>query len=578
MFIKSLTISSEHKIIREIIFRNGINLIVDETPITNITQTGNDVGKTTVLKLIDFCLGGKANGIYLDPESRKNEYTLVKDYLIKKRILITLVLKENLEIETSKEVVIERNFLLRKDVIRRIDGVNFTNELEFILNLSKTIFPNLKVQKPSFRQIISHNIRYDDESIINTLRTLDYYAKDTEYETLHLFLLGCSFEEGDLKQELTTRLNQEILFKRRLEKNQTKTGYESALALIESDIENLNKQKESFNLNENFEKDLDNLNVLKYQIVKKSSEISRLNIRKEIILDAKKEMESNVSHIDTHELQLIYQQAKSQLGSIQKTFENLLDYHNQMIKEKIKFITQELPNLDIKINFEKRQLKKLLDEENQVTRLISKSDSFESLESLVAELNEKYRKKGEFENNIHQIGEIEKEINRLGVELNSIDEYLFSDEFESKIKIQRDKFNKHFASISEQLYGERYGLIYDKINNSKNQRVYKFSTFTVDSPNLSSGKKQGEISCFDIAYTIFADENNIPCLHFILNDKKELMHDNQLVLISNLVNKSNVQFIASILKDKLPDEINKDEYIILKLSQQSKLFKIEESN
>lgn len=30
----------------------------------------------------------------------------------------------------------------------------------------------------------------------------------------------------------------------------------------------------------------------------------------------------------------------------------------------------------------------------------------------------------------------------------------------------------------------------------------------------------GEISCFDIAYTMFADDMNIPCVHFLLNDKK----------------------------------------------------------
>ena len=64
-------------------------------------------------------------------------------------------------------------------------------------------------------------------------------------------------------------------------------------------------------------------------------------------------------------------------------------------------------------------------------------------------------------------------------------------------------------------------------------------------------KKQREISCFDIAYTLFTDEENIPCLHFLLNDKKELMHDSQLLKIAKLVNSKGFQFVASILKDKL---------------------------
>ena len=102
--------------------------------------------------------------------------------------------------------------------------------------------------------------------------------------------------------------------------------------------------------------------------------------------------------------------------------------------------------------------------------------------------------------------------------------------------------------------------------------IYEFKTFNI---NFSSGKKQGEIACFDIAYILFADEENIPCMHFLLNDKKELMHDNQLVKIANLVNRKNIQFISSILRDKLPEEINKKEYIIVSLSQDDKLFRIE---
>jgi len=64
-------------------------------------------------------------------------------------------------------------------------------------------------------------------------------------------------------------------------------------------------------------------------------------------------------------------------------------------------------------------------------------------------------------------------------------------------------------------------------------------------------------------------------MHFILNDKKELMHDNQLIKIANLVNDKGIQFVASILNDKLPEELNKQEYFIVELSEDNKLFKIE---
>ena len=262
MFLKSLIISSGSKVIREINFRKGINLIVDETPITdNKTETGNNVGKTTVLKLIDFCLGADAKGVYNEPEYKK-EYKLVKDFLKEQKVLITLILKEDLDIDNSDEIEIERNFLSRKEIIRRINGDDLTED-EFELRLTELIFPKHRALKPTFRQIISHNLRYEDESITHTLRTINKYSSDVEYETLHLFLLGCEVESGSVKQEILAKIKQEDTFKSRLEKKQTKTAYETALALINIDIQKLNKRKESLNLNDNFENDLNKFNELK---------------------------------------------------------------------------------------------------------------------------------------------------------------------------------------------------------------------------------------------------------------------------------------------------------------------------
>ena len=140
-----------------------------------------------------------------------------------------------------------------------------------------------------------------------------------------------------------------------------------------------------------------------------------------------------------------------------------------------------------------------------------------------------------------------------------------------KIQEQVNKFNRYFTSVSNELYGEKYALKFDQ-KIVKGRRLYEFTAFNL---NFSSGKKQGEISCFDIAYTLFADEENIPCMHFLLNDKKELMHGNQLLKIANLVNTKGIQFVASILKDKLPPELNQDKYVVVKLSQTNKLFNIE---
>lgn len=565
---KKIIIATPSHIIREIPFHKGLNLVVDES---DGQVTGNSVGKTTVLKLIDFCLGAKPKIIYEDPENKKEIYSLVKGYLVDNNVSIFLYLSENLDDENSRTVVIERNFLARSKIIRKIDGIKYT-ESEFEDKLTEIFFPSQVGKKPTFRQIISHNIRYSDLSVSNTLKTLDNYTSDAEYETLYLYLLGCDFSQGSSKQKILQDIHQENVFKNRLEKVQTKSAYEAALAIVETEIDELDRKKSSLNINENFERDLNKLNKVRYEINRVSNDLGNLNLRKDLIEETKSELSSTASYIDLSQLESIYNQASNNLGKLNKTFGELVSYHNKMVNERISYITKELPIIESKIKSKNHELNNFLKVEKDLAELVSKSSSFEDLEVLISKLNDKYRDKGEFESIISQLIEVEENIQNYESQLSDIDNELFSDEFEAVVKQQVNRFNKHFSATSQNLYGEKYALKYDKIINKKGQRLYKFSAFNT---NFSSGKKQGEISCFDIAYTLFADEENIPCMHFLLNDKKELMHDNQLVKIADLVDKNNVQFVASILKDKLPDSLNNEDYFVVKLSESDKLFRIE---
>lgn len=571
MFIKRLIISSPTEIIRDIEFGSGLNLIIDDTPVDDTKSTGNNVGKTTVLKLVDFCLGAKANIIYTDTENKKEIYDVVKNFLVDEKIEITLILTENLNDLKAKQLEIRRNFLTHKKAIRKING-NAVLDKEFEDELERCILPDKEAEKPTFRQIISHNIRYKDESINNTLKTLDKFTTDIEYETLYLYMLGCTFNEGAKKQALVIKINQEETFRERLEKKQTKTTYEIALALVDDEINTLNEKKSSFNLNETLEQDLEQLNVVKYNINKTSALISKLEIRRNLIEESKSELEQSISHIDLQQLRLLYNEATANISGIQKTFEDLVAYHNKMVVEKVKFISQDLPELINKLKGLREELTLLLKQEKELTDGVAKGDSFEELEKVIFELNEKYRVKGEYESIISQLNEVEENINTLNGQIEVIDNYLFSGDFEALLKEQVKKFNKLFSSISQELYGEKYALTFKKETNKKGQQFYKFNAFNA---NMSSGKKQGEILCFDLAYLLFADEEQLPCLHFLLNDKKELMHDNQLIKVAEFVQSQNIQLVVSILKDKLPTAVLDKAHIAVELSQKSKLFKIE---
>lgn len=572
MYLKELKIESRDKIIRKISFHLGTNLIVDETNSKNELETGNNIGKTTVLALIDYCLGGKAEQIYKDPESKKN-IDFVKSYLVDKEILITLKLKRELLDEKSEEITIERNFLSRNKKIMKINGQNLIKNdgREFEEKLSSLIVGEREFNKPGVRQILAHNIRYKDERINNTLKVLNKYTNNVEYETLFLYMFGLTVSD---RTELMKKLKIEQKFKDRIEKKQAKPELELQIDLVKDNIQELKKRKSNLNINEKYEKELQELNDIKYKISKLSTKISELSLRRSLLRETEYELQKDISNVNLEALRELYLVAKKSVTNIQKTYEELVEYHNKMILEKIKYLTQDLPELETRIEKLNQSLEKELVNEKYLSNKLSLSDTFTDLEIIIAELTNNYRKLGELENSLSQIETSEDNITKISKDIELLEGNRFTEEFQNQLKEKLKVFNKYFKEVSKELYGEEYGITFEvKEDKKTKQKYYSFECFNL---NISSGKKQGEILCFDIAYILFARNEGIPHLNFILNDKKELMHGNQILRVNDFAWKNSIQLIFSILKDKIPEQINDDKHIILRLSEKDKLFKIEE--
>lgn len=566
MYIKNLKITNKEGVIRDIDFHNGLNLIVDNTPSDNQTETGNSVGKTTVLRLVDFCLGKDPKSIYTDPSDSKNIDNDVKHFLIDSNVVVELTLTRNW---SKDDYVICRDFAANKKAIRKINGIQYKAE-DFESALGELLL-GVTVSKPTFRQIISHNIRYSELALTNVLKTVNAYTKDSEYEALYLFMFGFQIDNTDKRQELLDKIKAENAFKKRLEKSNSKSAYRTLLGLVEAKIEELEKKKSTLDVNPEFESLMSELNDIKCQINSLNIDIATLKIKESTIIETQKEIESQHSNIDTEQLAILYKEAKALIPQLQRTFEDLKEYHNKMVVSRSRFISATLPVLRTQIDEKQKELSSLLTKEEELSKLVTKSDTYECLETLIAEMNNEYQKKGEYENQIKQVESVERAISEAEDRIKQFDEDLFSESFQNSIQTAIDNFNILFSKISKELYDEEYVLKVDKVNcRGTGGFIYRFSAFNA---NLSSGKKMGEISCFDIAYTMYAKNNGIPCLNFLLTDKKELMSDNQLLSIAKVVENENIQFVASILKDKLPTELQNPKYYIVELSEHDKLFK-----
>lgn len=566
MYIKRLKITNNDGLIRDIQFHNGLNLIVDDTPSDTHTDTGNSVGKTTVLRLVDFCLGKDPKSIYTDPSDSKSLDENVKKFLIETNVLVELTLTKNWE---KDDIIICRNFQTNKKATRTINGIQYNAE-DFESALCDNLL-GLTITKPSFRQIISHNIRYSEFALTNVLKTVHPYTKDTEYESLYLFMFGCQIEETDRRQELLDKIKTEKAFKKRLEKSNNKSTYRTLLGLTDAKIEELEKKKNSLGINPDFEVLISQLNDIRCQINILNIDIATLKLKESTIVETQKEIEAQHSDIDTSQLETLYREANALIPDLQKSFEELVDYHNKMVASRSRFVSIALPGIRQQINDKQSKLRGLLSKEEEMSKLVTKSETYESLEDLITEMNKEYQKKGEYETQIKQIDIVDEAISKAEEAIKQIDDDLFSESFQNRVQEAIDNFNVLFSSISKKLYDEEYVLKVDKVTcKGTGGYIYKFSAFNA---NLSSGKKMGEISCFDIAYTMYAKKYDIPCLNFLLTDKKELMSDNQLLAIGKVVEEENIQFVASILKDKLPDDLQDKRYYIVELSEHDKLFR-----
>jgi uncharacterized protein YydD (DUF2326 family) len=562
MFLKSLTIQNEDKLIRDITFHKGINLIIDETKSENKTESGNSVGKTTVLRLIDFCLDGKGQNIYMDPEFR-NTNTKIEQFLKENNILITLILTQDMNDDSSKKIVIERNFLSYKQKVQRVNGESLSND-EFPKVLKELIF-NSQFEKPTLKQLKSKNIRDEKNKLIHTIKVLDAFTTGVEYELLFLFWLGIDSDVS--KDKLVRDKNLEEKLQIRLRKENNLSQINQSLIIINKEINDLNKKKEFFNLNEKYEDELQKLNNTKSNINITSTRLSRIELRKELIIESKTSLEEDIANINNEQISKLYAKAKSLIPSIQRTFEETLSFHNEMIEQKISYITEELPSLEREIIQEKRNLNSLLNLEKTLSESLNKSGAIEDLQLIINDLNLFYERKGNLEEQKRLWEKSNENLTQINETLDKINKNIFSKDEVIQKRIQ--EFNVYFSDISSRLDGVHSLLSAEPVNG-----IYEFKIGNIEG-NPGTGSKKSQMASFDLAYIKFADSLGIPCLHFILQDQIENVHSNQITsLLTEIVDEINCQYVLPVLRDKLPSDIDISQFEILSLSQSDKLFRV----
>lgn len=329
-------------------------------------------------------------------------------------------------------------------------------------------------------------------------------------------MLGLNDCSGTEKQALNAKLTQETSFKKKLEVEGTKNSYKSKLNIIIDDISELSKQKDALKVDGSYEEKSSQLLKIKEEIGYYSSKINLLSIKKKMAEESIEKIQNERFDTDMEELKLLYAEMTKMNVQVSHTFDEMVVFHNSMVENKSTFLKNELPKILDQININQLSLEKCIVAAKNLDDQLSNSISFAQYEGIIGKLNEKYRQKGELEHIISQIEESEETINTISTQIDELNSNLFTEQFDAKLQKTIDNLNIHYAKISKLLYGEQYAVKFEKRIHQKTKKpYYKFSTFNM---NFSTGKIQGEILSFDLAYIRFARENNIPHFDFIMND------------------------------------------------------------
>jgi len=285
------------------------------------------------------------------------------------------------------------------------------------------------------------------------------------------------------------------------------------------------------------------------------------------VLESRAELENELSDVEPQNIRALYEEAKLLLPNLQRSFEATVAFHNNMVREKVEFITRELPSLETELGGAKRAISVALMREKALSGQLRRLGIVENLQNLITALNQAHEQRGRLEEQKRRWDISTARIREIEAQLRAINEGIESQDDVLQRRVAQ--FNVYFSAISSRLYGEQFVLSADWDKKGLDLKV------TSIQGNLGTGKKKGQIAAFDLAYIQFADAENIRCLHFILQDQIENVHDNQISsLLTEIVSDADCQYILPVLRDKLPPEIDVDLYEVVSLSQDDKLFRL----
>lgn len=573
MYIKNLKIEDKNGIIiRDINFILGLNIILGVK--NDIPGSTNSLGKTTLLRSIDFCLDGKYQSFYEDNESKNILNTEILNFFKESELKFSLNLAKSLKHKSSFNITFSRKIISKptKKNPQAFKIIHYINDNEvsskdYSLKLKEILFQS-KTEKPSFRQLITKFLRKEDEQISKILRFFSF-SSDVEYETIHFTLFGYK-NPYDIEKKFTLEKKMKSLKDKIKVIDALKpTGIEQIISVNKATLSQLIEKRDSFKINEKYNYEEDKLANLNQEIINLDKEISNLELNKETLLKRLSIIESSNFEDNSRTIELIYKEANLYNIKIQKKFEETITFHNKMIENERQYLFDRIKKINININDKQENRKKISITYSDLLEDLAQNGSLAQYTQLNEEINILSNKIAEDNTLQMQSNSLYSELNNLSQNYTEIINTIEKNILEFKNN-NINVFNEYFSKYSEMIYNQKYILAFDKFKD-----IYKFEISAIES-NVGSGKKQALVTAFDLAYSAFIQDPriNLNYPRFSTQDKVEIIDSADLQKLATIAESANCQLIFPLIEDKHLN-LDLDSSIRLILTPNNKFFDLE---
>ena len=549
------SIYSDHDSFKKIDFRDGFNVVLAErTEQSSQKESRNGLGKSTMINIIYFCLGGNPKGALNNIKLIDSTFTIELDLNGKKYKISRRPRDKNKifidgdysDFPIEPKIDADGKRFLRYDSWRKVLG-------KFMFDLPL----DLPTFNPTFASIVSYFIRRGNGFSDAFKQSSDQKTWDVQTNNAYLLDLGWTFAT-DL-QILREKKYKIDVIKREIITGQSPifVGDEGKLNAERIRLEIKAKQQkeelDNFRVNEQYE-----------QIEKESNNITEIihedvnqNVVDNLLLNKYFSSFEEEQVTDIKLISDIYQEAGIHFSDkILGTLKEVNNFHTEIVKNRKEFLDSEIEKLKDKIKNRVNNIEELDKKRAKLMQILGTQGALKEYTEIQNNYNESYNELNNIKFRLEQLKNIKDEDANIKIEKQKLYQNALLDIRERDE--QKNNAVSTFGKFSSSLYDEFGQLVIDLSETGFN--------FKIDIPKASSGGIENmKVFCYDLTLAkLWSKRKQSP--GFLIHDSKifdgvdERQRAGALQLAQSTSKDENFQYICTLNSDMIPQRDFKDNF------------------